>query len=230
MTWYKELGFQENPFTIKPQVYFDDFFGHDDTVDNILDAVEEGKFIIVSGSFGTGKTSIMKSIIDEFKGERKVFYYNAYSSERKINYDDVLVKGGSFFSRLFGIKSKEMILLIDEAHNLMENNIDEIIDYYNDGYFRSVILVTSRPEFRFSNEVEKVVDGNKYILTMFSLKDAHKLVENRLEDMSDLVPKKIVEKIYKSSSTPREFLMKCEDASRLAVERGSEKVEEEDIR
>jgi predicted AAA+ superfamily ATPase len=230
MTWYKELGFRDNPFTIKPQRFFDDFFGHDDTVDNILESVDEGKFLIVSGSFGTGKTSIMKSIIDEYKGERKVFYYNAYSSERKIDYNDVLVKGGSFFSRLFGIKSKDMILLIDEAHNLMEHNIDEVIDYYNDGYFRSVILVTSKPDFKFSKDIEKIIDGNRYILTMFSLKDALKLVENRLEDMVDLIPKKIIEKIYKSSSTPREFLMKCEDAARRAVERGSEIIEEEDLR
>jgi predicted AAA+ superfamily ATPase len=229
MTWFKELGFIENPFTIKPQEKFVDFFGHDETIDNIINCVEKGKCIIVSGPFGTGKTSVMKSIIDEFKGERKIFYYNAYSSEKKIDFKKVMVNAGNFFSRLFGIRTKHLIILIDEAHNLIQSDFEKLVDYYNEGFFKSVILVTSKTDYKFPKEIEKIVQGNKFILTMFSEKDALKLIENRLEDLSDMIPKSIVSKIYKSSSTPRDFLMKCEDACRKAVERDSDKVEEKDI-
>ncbi len=230
MTWFEELGFISNPFTIKPQESFEDFFGHKEVIENLLEKVDDGVIVIVKGKYGTGKTSISKAIIDEFGGKRKVAYYSCYGSEKHIDYDSILANGGNFLSRLFGIRTKNMVLLLDEAHNMMIKDLEELPEYYNKEFFKSIIIVTSRPKFKFPEEVEELVsDDNRFELKMFSDKDAVKLVKNRLEDEEDFMPDKIIKEIHNKSSTPREFLMNCEDACRHAVERGSDIVEVEDI-
>jgi predicted AAA+ superfamily ATPase len=229
MNWYEELGFDTNPFTIKPQESFYDFYGEKDTIKDVLKAVTKGSMVQVIGEYGTGKTTVLKAIIDKFKGKRKVFYYNAYTSEKSIDYDRILVKGGSFFSRLFGIKTKEMILLLDEAHNMMPRDLEDLQDNFNEGFFKSVILVTSDKAHKFPKAIENLIDGNRFELKMFGFEDAKKIVANRLEDDSDILDVKYIERIYKASKTPREFLMRCEDACRRAFERGADKVEEQDI-
>lgn len=229
MTWYEELGFDSNPFTIKPQESFVDFFGESENVEKVLEQVGKGSVILVTGKYGTGKTTVMKAIIEEFKGKRKVAYYNCYTSEKNIDYEDILIKGGNWFSRLFNIRSKEMILLLDEAHNLLSKDLEELPEYFNEGYFKSIILVTSRDNFKWPKEIEDLIDGNRFRLNMFGEEDAMNLVANRLEDVADIIPEEMVKKIYKLSSTPREFLMRCEDACKNAIERGSDVVEPEDI-
>ncbi|MCF7862300.1 AAA family ATPase [Candidatus Woesearchaeota archaeon] len=229
MTWFEELGYEENPFSIKPKKTFEEFFGHKEMIDNLLDKVEEGAFIIVRGKYGTGKTSVLKAIIDEYMGERKVAYVSCYETEKKIDIDEILRKAGNFFSRLFGLKSKNVIFLVDEAHNLMTKNLEELPEYYEDGYLRSVILVTSRPEHKFPKSVNEVTGDNEVKFVMFNEDDAVELIRNRMEEGDEILPEDMIKLIYKKSNTPREFLMNCEDACRKAVERGSDVVEKKDI-
>jgi type II secretory pathway predicted ATPase ExeA len=229
MTWFEELGYDENPFSIKPKKTFEDFFGHKEMIDKLLEKVEEGAFIIVKGQYGTGKTSVLKAIIDQYRGERKVAYVSCYETEKKIDINQLLKNAGNIISRFFGIRSKDVILLVDEAHNLMTKNLEELPEYYEDGFLRSVILVTSRPEHKFPKSVEEVADDNEMKFVMFGESDAVELIKNRLEDNDELLPEEMIKLIYKKSNTPREFLMNCEDACRRAVERSSDIVEKKDI-
>ncbi len=229
MVWYEEYDFISNPFTIKPQEGYDDFFGQKEIIKKLNKNIRKGTMNVVYGKYGTGKTTVMKGIIDMYKGKRKVAYYNCYTSERKINFNDILVKGGNRLSGFFGIKSKDMILLIDEAHNLMSRDFKNLEELYNEGYFKSVVLVTSKSDYKFPQEIDSIVDGNKYELKMFSEAEAISLIKSRLEGV-ELLDDAAIKKILNMSSTPREFMSKCDEACRRAVERGSEKVEEEDIK
>lgn len=226
--WYEEYDFISNPFTIKPQDSSEDFFGQKTLIKKVINHVKKGEVCVVRGKYGTGKTTILKGIIDMYKGKRKVAYYNAYTSERSIDYEDILVQGGSKMSTFFGLKSKGMILLLDEAHNLMKGDFERLANYYLDGYFKSVILVTSKVDFTFPSIVKDLVSDRDYELEKMGEEDAFKMVESRLEGV-ELLDKKTVKDILKKSDSPRDFLMRCEDACRSAVERGSEKVEEKDI-
>ena len=228
MVWYEEYDFISNPFTIKPQESFEDFFGQKEIVKKVNDCIEKGNFCLVYGEYGTGKTTIMKGVIEQHKGRRKVVYYNLYTTEKSVDFEDMLVRGGNPISSFFGIKSKDMILLLDEAHNLMKKDFETLISYYNEGYFRSVVLVTSRPTFKFPTEVENLIGNNRTELNMLAEDAAIKLVKSRLEGV-ELIDNSMIKKILKMSKTPRDFLMKCEEACKNAVERGSEKVEDEDI-
>ena len=228
MVWYEEYDFISNPFTIKPQEGYEDFYGQKEAVKKISKVVNKGGFSLVYGPYGVGKTTVMKGIIDQFRGKRKVVYYNAYTSERRIDYDDILVRGGSWLSTFFGIKSKDMILLLDEAHNLMKADFEDLADYYNEGYFKAVVLVTSWTKHIFPEEIERLIGDNRVELKMFSEADAVKLCQDRLEGV-ELMDTPLIKKVYKVSTTPRDFMMKCEEACRRAVERGAEKVADEDL-
>lgn len=228
MTWYEEYDFISNPFTIKPQEGYEDFFGQKKVVNSVNKAMDKGEIAVVFGKYGCGKTTILKGIIDKFKGARKVAYYNAYTSEKAVNFEDILVLGGSRLSSFFGVKSKNMILLLDEAHNLMKRDIDDLIDYYEDGYFKSIVLVTSHVDHKFPKDLMEVVGNNAFRLEMFGEKEAISFCKERLEGV-DLLKNEAIKKIYKSAKSPRDFIMRCEDACRSAVERGSKSVEDEDL-
>lgn len=228
MVWYEEFNFTSNPFTIKPQEGYEDFLGQKELVKKVVHNVEKGSITIVFGEYGTGKTTVMKGIIDKFRGERKVAYYNCYTSEKSIDYEDILIQGGSRLSSFFGLRSKNMILLLDEAHNLMPRDFENLVDYYNEGFFRSIVLVTSRPGYKFPKDVLEIVDGHMYELKRLTEEDAIQLVKSRLEGV-EIISDDMIKKILKNAKTPREFLMRCDDACRKATARGSEVVEVEDI-
>lgn len=229
MVWYEEFDFVSNPFTIKPQEDLDDFHGQKEIIKEANKVVSKGGSVVIHGPYGCGKTTILKGVIDRFKGKRKVAYYNAFTSERSIDFEDILVNGGSRISTFFGIKTKEMILLLDEAHNLMKKDFEELVEYYHEGYFKSIVFVTSESDYKFPDEVNDIIDENVFELKMFSEKDAINFCEERLEGV-ELLDKKSIKEIYKSAKSPRDFIMKCEDVCRHAVERGSEAVGAEDIK
>jgi replication-associated recombination protein RarA len=229
MVWYEEYDFVSNPFTIKPQEGFDEFFGQQEIIKKLIENIESEEISIVYGPYGTGKTTIMKGIIEEYKGARKVAYYNAFTSEKIIDFEDILVRAGSRISTFFGIKSKGVILLLDESQNLMKKDFENLLYYYNEGYFKSVILVTSKKDFQFSKEIKEETGKNVFELKMMIHKEAVSLVKQRLEGV-ELLNENMVKKILDKSLTPREFLMNCEHACKNTVERGSEEVEDEDIK
>jgi type II secretory pathway predicted ATPase ExeA len=229
MVWYEKYDFIENPFTIKPQETEDDFFGKKEIIRKVNSLVGKGKVVLIVGPYGTGKTTILKGIIDKFRGEKKVIYYNLYSgSDMAINFDTLLKNAGSVLSRFFRIKTKGVIMLIDEAHKMLKGDYYRLIDLYQQGYIRSIVLVSSDKGFRFPKVIRDLIDENKFELTFLDEKNAIKLVRSRLEGIK-LLSDDMIKKILKKSESIRDFLLKCDDACRRAVERGSEKVEDEDL-
>ena len=61
MLWYKEYGFHNNPFSIKPAAFHSKVIGYD--LSEIFDKVDNGKVLFIEGKFGFGKTTILKHII-----------------------------------------------------------------------------------------------------------------------------------------------------------------------
>ena len=227
MKWYESYGFEENPFTIKPSKEIIHFFGQKEIIDSLVDDIKEGKVSVVYGKYGTGKTTVMKGIINVYKGKRKLVYYNCYESDKPVDFKGILVKGGNRMSALLNIKSKEMIIILDEAHNLKLRDFENLVYYYNKGYFKSIVLVTSKIDFKFSDEIEELI-SNKYKLNELTEDDAVKLVKMRLNNL-DILDEETIKEIFNNSKTVREFLMNCDDACRKAFERGAQKVEKEDL-
>lgn len=209
MTWYKDLEFEENPFTIKPTGDYELFFEGKNVYNEVIKAMNKGRNIVIKGPFGSGKTSILKKIINEFGGKRKIYYYNAFSSSNPINFDLILANAGNFFSRLFKTKSKDVILFIDEAQHLPEKSILKISKYLGLN-FRSVVFVSSKSDYEVPEKIKQRIKLH-INLGEFTINDAYRIIEDRLGKDQDLIEEDEVKELFDKSKTPREFLLNCED-------------------
>ncbi len=211
MIWYKEFGFKHNPLCIKPIDEFELFFDDKNLIKDVIKHInQQEENLVLIGPLGTGKTSILKKIIQEFGGKRKLYYYNAYSASTPLNFEKVLKRAGNLFSRTFGKKSKDVILFIDEAHHLSPENLEDLEEYL-DKHFRSIILATSKQDYEVPKELRE--EFKKIInLENFTEKDAHNIIKDRLgEDYEDIIKNKEIKQIYKESKTPRDFLLRVEE-------------------
>ena len=227
-TWYQEFGFYNNPFSMKPGAYSNDIYGQEDIIKDIIAKVANSNVLYVTGPYGTGKTSILKRIIQEFKGKKRIIYYNCNQKEKSINFDDLLINAGGFFNRLFGIRKKNMILLLDEVQDLNKKDMHLLVEYYKLGFFKSAILASKKDDIELSNELTETIGRNHYDLREITPEEAIKIVRKRIGPIGFITDEMIV-KIFKKNKNPRAFLKNCEDVCRFSYESGAKKVSEKDI-
>jgi len=227
-TWYQELGFYNNPFSIKPGAYSNDIYGQDDIIKEVIAKVANSNMIYITGPYGTGKTSILKRIIHAFKGKKKVIYYNCNQKEKSINFDSILINAGGFFHRLLGIRKKNVILLLDEVQELNKKDMHLVVEYYKLGFFKSVILASKKDDIELSRELNDTIGRNRYDLREITSEEAVKIIRKRIGNISFLTDDMIIA-IFKKNKNPRAFLKNCEDVCRFSFESGAKKVSEKDI-
>lgn len=228
ITWYHELGFYSNPFSIKPAAFHIDVFGYDKLINEINDKIREGNVLFIHGPYGTGKTTILKKVVNEFKGKRRVIYYNCNKAEGSINFNKLLIKSGNIFSILLGIKRKNRILLLDEAQDLNKKDLNNVKDYYDQSYFKSIIFVSKREDVDLPKELEKLIGKNNYNLGVLNTDEAITLIRKRIGDLNFLSDDMIL-KIFKKNKNPRAFLKNCEEVCKNAFELNAAKVVEKHI-
>jgi chromosomal replication initiation ATPase DnaA len=229
LTWYHELGFYTNPFSIKPAAFHNELFGYDDLLAEINEKVEHSNIVFIHGPYGTGKTTILKGIIDKFRGKKRVIYYNCNKAEGSIHFDKLLINAGCLFHKIFRIKKKKMIILIDEAQDLNKKDMASVIKYYNTNYFKSVILVSKKEDVNLPSTLKKAIPkANNYHLGVLSNQQAILLVRKRVGDLQ-FIPDEMITKIFKKNKNPRAFLKNCEEVCRNAFELGTDKVSEKHI-
>lgn len=214
MNWWDELDYLENPFTIKPRQKFEEFIGQEITIKKILKDVEKGKIITIKGEFGVGKSSILKSIIKKYEGKKVVCYIDAHKKNLDLNVQKISENAGGFFSKTFKIQTKNMILLVDEAQNLSQQEIQTLVSEHKK-VFKTIVFATSKPDLVIQNST------NNYYLQKFTLENAKELVKNRLNG-EQLLPDVVIQKLYEKSQTPRTFLQLCDDTMKNAVSKGKQ--------
>jgi KaiC/GvpD/RAD55 family RecA-like ATPase len=226
-TWYNRIGFYNNPFSIKPAAFSDELFGFKDKVTKLIKDIEEGDFYLITGAYGNGKTTMLKRVVNNFRG-KKVIYYNYVKNKKEIDFDRLLT-GMNFFRRMLDTKRKGNILLLDEVQDINEEDLKNIGELSEQGYLKSVIFVSPDSDMRITAEIKKKIGSNKIDLGNISKKVATELVRERIGKLK-LLPDKMIAKIFKIDKNPRNFLRNCEDACRYAVENNIKKVNEETIR
>jgi AAA+ ATPase superfamily predicted ATPase len=229
LTWFHELGFYNNPFSIKPAAFHNELMGYEKLVEEINDKVNNYSMLLIYGEYGTGKTTILKEVINEFRGQRKVIYYNCNQDETTIDFDKLLINAGGFFSRLFRIRKNNMIMMLDEAQDMNKKDIKKSKEYFDEGYFKSVVFVSKIEDLKHIKEIEELVGDNKFKLGEISKTDAIRLVRKRIGDM-EFLQDKIITKIFTKNKNPRNFLKNCEEVCRHAFEEGSTEVTDEHVK
>jgi len=226
--WYNDLGFSENPLTIKPAKFSTEIFGHKFTIDDITEKVHDSNVILVTGEYGTGKTSIVKKIISEFRGKLRIAYYNCNRSYKTIDFDRILRMAGGFFHWLFRIRKKGILLILDEAQDLNKKDMEKVAEYYEKGFFKSVVLATKGNDIQLTDSLKKLVEGNTFRITNINASDAVRLVRDRVGNTKFISDKLLVE-IFQRNKNPRKFLKNCEEVFRAAFSQGSKSVQKRHV-
>ncbi|MFP4118910.1 MAG: hypothetical protein ACLFTH_02540, partial [Candidatus Woesearchaeota archaeon] len=194
-TWFEKLGYMHNPFTIKPGFFDDEVIGYDKEVDSIIEMIKEGEMIYLEGDFGQGKTTILTFIINEFSGKNKIIKIHRSRKDRAFHYDRLLVRANSALKRLFGIKAKNVILIVDEANSMNNKDCAAIKHYYETGHFKAVLFMdNSYSESAASQALKDKIGKNVISLKKLSQSDAIALVRSRLEEGTDLISDDMIKK------------------------------------
>ena len=206
MIWFKKLGYKSNPFSIKPTAKYKLYFDNKDVLKEVKENIDKGNNILIKGVFGTGKTTILKHIIKQWGGKRKIYYYNAFS-KTELEYDEILKNAGNIISRIFKLKSKDVIIFVDEAHKVP---ISQAFSYreFNDK-IKSLVFISSDTSFiipkEFENDFPVIIN-----LDNFTQSDALNIVKDRLGVDQDIIPEDVQIDLYRKSYTPRDFIISCE--------------------
>ena len=223
MTWYQSLGFYSNPFSIKPAAFHDELFGYEGAVEEISKKIAQGSVLLLTGEYGSGKTTVLKRIINSFRGQKDVIYYSCNEREKSIDFD-ALLSGMTFFRRLLGIRKTGTILLLDEAQEMSRKDADNAASYFHKGYFKSIVLVShQQADLLLTSSLRELLKDNFFRLNKLDRKSAIALVRKRIGNLQFL-PDDIIEKVYAANSNPRQLLRNCEAVCRRAAEDNADRV------
>lgn len=229
--WFETLGYAFNPFTIKPGFFDDEVIGYDGEVDQLVKKLSEHKMYFLQGDFGQGKTTILKYLINEFSGQFKVLYISRNRSDRAFNYSSLLRGASNGFKKLFAMRAKNVVLIVDETAKINNADCEQIERYFKEGNFKSVLFIDkSFEESRLNKSIRNSIGKN--VLTLKTLKPAEALeiVKSRLDGGEKLISDDLVKKVYdKSGKNTRQFLLNMEDVCRHAIDNGRKSVKVDDL-
>lgn len=228
--WFNKLGYEENPFTIKPAFFDDEIIGYDKEVDDLIKKLSSNKICFLEAEYGKGKSSIISYLINEFIGKNKIIHISRNRSDRALNYAKLLKSANKGVKKLLGLKAKQTILIIDEVGKINKKDCDQILNFYNEGYIRSILFADiSLEKSNISSELKKKIGKNIVRLKDLNVKDVIELTYSRLEN-KDLISEDLIKKIFtKSKQNTRIFLSNIELVFKHAFENGKEKVTSEDL-
>jgi len=218
MEWHETLGFDGNPFSLDTLNSDFRFIGREKEGKELLYRIDSGSMLLIGGEKGSGKTAMLKYAIDNFKGKGKVIYVDARKVSRRLNVSELVRK-----------KPKGMILLMDNVQAISERNNERIKFYYDQDRIKSVVFTTDDiAAVNFSGAIKDRVGSNIIKLKNLSQSDALGIARDRLGD-NEILPDEVLKEIYKTTSSIKEFLLKCDLMCAYTVKKGKEKAEVEDI-
>jgi predicted AAA+ superfamily ATPase len=138
--WFKNYKLKENPLFQSPLKRNDTLRNYSNEKDNFLYLVNSGSILLFLGGKASGKTTILKYLIDNFKGKSKLIYIDLLSHSKKINLLEIIKKRQSLFDRIFNKKPENIILLLDNCQDLTKRQFEQLHYYYDKKILHSVVL------------------------------------------------------------------------------------------
>lgn len=221
--WYRQLGFHNNPLSIKPAAFYDELLGCDNIVRKVNRAISTRKVVFVEGEYGNGKSTLLRRIINRFGGRGRVIYFSCNRIEKSLNIEKLLRGRYGLIGKLLNMKARGMILLLDEAHWLTKDDYARLVRYYRSGNFSSMVFVGKE----FNQEI--FPDGLKSVLEHIRLgyvseEDAVRIIRKRVGNLPILGDDVIRSIFAKSGYNVRLLLKNCELLCRHAFERDEDSV------
>jgi general secretion pathway protein A len=235
-------GLKEKPFEITPDpkyLYISE--SHKEALAHLTYAVREKKgFTVVTGEVGTGKTTLVQTLLSKLDGNTKTAYlFNPIlGSTDFLHYicHDLGLKSqkgskGQYLSQLHNFlmacysRNENVVLIIDEAHKLDPKLLEEVRLLTNLETSKSKLLqvilmgqpelneILEDPQFRQLKQRVSL----RYHLQPLNKEDTKKYIKKRLRIAGtfdlNLFTQKALNKIYKySKGTPRLINILCDNA------------------
>lgn len=234
-------GFRERPFNIVPNP---DYLYLSPIHQNALTYLEYGLmedigFILLTGDVGTGKTTLIRYVINQFCSDMDVaviFNTNVsadqlvslilrsygLSSETndKVNALDVLY---NYLIEKYS-ENRRVLIIIDEAQNLSHESMEEVrmlSNLQSDDHVLLQIMLVGQPELKaklrhqsFTSITQRI--AVKFHLSPLTRKEVGRYIAFRLEKAggkSDLFDTEAVDMIYRESGgIPRSINLICDSA------------------
>lgn len=133
--WYSQIGFDGDPFSKESELA-----GHEPLINEVFYAIHSGNMVFIQGESGSGKTKVLHEVIKKFGGKKRIIYINCKHLQKELNIEKVLNERYGILGRIFGLKPKNMILLLDETESLSHRNYERIKYYFDQNHLSSVIF------------------------------------------------------------------------------------------
>ena len=221
--WYRQLGFAENPFSIKPAIYSDGLYGYPHVITEVVKSIESGKIAFIRGEYGNGKSTLLKHLLRRFGGRGKLAYFSCNRLEHSLDVKRILNGRYGFIGKMLDIKPKHMILLLDESQFLTRQDFDSLMKYYDSGHIKSVVFVAKE------QVTQSMPERMQRITSLFTFgevaqEDAVSIVRKRVGRLP-LLPDNVIREVFsRSGNNVRVFLKNCDMLCKYAVGKGLEAV------
>lgn len=195
---------KKNPFSTKPNT---NLVGLEEKKEKLRKHIEGGNICFLNGPAGTGKSSLLKWVQSKVK-KHKVIYLNGKELDEYFNLNEHLLKQRSFFERLFRLKPKNAVLLVDEAQDCLKSFINTLQTNWDNNKVESVIITQissnlSNASYSFMERIGKKIVrlkrlSEEEIIKLINLrtKKKHPFDEEALSliaEKADYIPRRALE-------------------------------------
>ena len=231
MTWYEKLGYDENPFSTDPKEHHDKLVDMDEKVDEIFYRVDAGSMLVLEGSDGNGKTTLLMAAAQKFGGRKNVAYVDCKVIDKELNITYVLQEKYGMMGRLLKKTPKNMIVLLDNVNELSKKNTERLKYYFDQNYIKSIIFATtSYRGAKFSESLRDRIGNRVSKLPELNEDRAIEIVKRRIGD-SELFNEELIKKIFKiSGNSTKELLENCSKAAQAAAKKNRKRVQLIDLK
>jgi putative secretion ATPase (PEP-CTERM system associated) len=237
----KFYGLTEKPFHIVPNPHFLYLSQkHQHALTYLEYGIREGMgFILLTGEIGTGKTTLIRHMLNQIEAEIEVavifntnvsanqllslvlqeFELEADATDKARNLDRIY----QFLIRKYASRSR-VLLIIDEAQNLSDEVLEEVRMLSNlqaDDTLLLQIMLVGQPELKVKLKRPGLAQLTQRIAVNYHLMPLNReetgvYIASRLEKVggrADLFTPEAVEEIYRASKgTPRSINLLCDSA------------------
>ena len=239
--YQKSFGWSSNPFSFRiiPEL----FTGYGQEINTLLNGVNDGsRFATVTGQTGTGKTTMMKFILQQLNPDKHLLYLpkpptdpkdfvEIFTTNLKLNFfeknltkrDINLYNLGDFVNSK--TKDSKIILFVDECHEASVQTL-EWLRSLSDQIENISIVLAGLPIFEsmMKDNADTLLNRVNIKVEMGNLSKSEtlNLIKKRIEFVggSDTKPFTFesIDAIYeKTAGYPREVLRMCEEIAQKAV-------------
>lgn len=165
---------------------------------NIVENLFKGKVIIIYGARQVGKTTLVKKIADDYKGQSSYFNCDLISVQDALSIPEA--------NRIKDFLGDHNIIILDEAQRI--KNIGLILKILIDTYPELQIIATGSSSFDLANEINEPLTGRKIVFNLFPLS-----VEEIMGDNGFLYINSKLEKILRYGTYPDVFFSEDKEAA-----------------